>query len=211
MDFILGLLTGVILTFLLGAAGLFYLTRSPRTDFPESDPPPNGPPDASVMLAQDFIAAEISKSLRQADKRLIGARLELQPGNRAELDVGIRVDVLNLQVTVQPHVALRFRLTRGRVRVRVLDMNIGRVRMPIMLVRGIVEQLLRRAESELNEPLALIESTAHIRAVDLQTDETLLILNFKRVVAETILLPPKLEPAPIPSDGDLDNVLMSQT
>lgn len=211
MDFILGIFTGILLTLLLGAAGLFYLSREPRTDILQNDPPPNGAPDASVMLAQDFIAAEISKSLRQADKRLIGARLELQPRNRAELDVGIRVDVLNFQVTVQPHVALRFMLTRGRVRVRILDMNIGRVRLPIMLVRGIVEQLLRRAESELNEPLALIESTAHIRAVDLQTDETLLILNFKRISPEPILLPPKLEPAPIPSDGEIDNVPMSET
>ncbi len=193
MEYVIGIVIGVLLTLLvLGVSIVLLLRRSANEPLPEM-PQFAGEPSVMVMLIEPFLNQQLSEAMAaQADVessqaeqknarvkiKLLSATLDVQTGQRAKFYALLSATMWNFTVPLSPVTDLFFGLQAGRVKIFVTNVQLAGFNVPRVLVDRIVSQVVATAEAKLNNSLVQLERDTRVQLFSIETTEDLLILKF---------------------------------
>jgi hypothetical protein len=203
MEFILGVITGLVMAGALAALAIWLIARrSMSAPTPESGAPASAAPAVMVAMVESFLDAQLREAIAgtaaippggqaaaepktRADGAGEGLRpqirdtiLDIQPGLSALLTSTIAIRVLGIHVEARPVTRLAFYMDGGRVGIRIKDVHIGRVNIPRPVVYFFIQDVIERAQARLNRTLAQIENDTGVVLTDLSTTDDLMVIKF---------------------------------
>lgn len=196
MEFLLGVLSGVVLAAIAGAVGVWWLVRDPgavsRSEIAPTLPPALlGVPVVTVTLAESFLNHQLHTALagnalgaaESSDGGLFqfqleDAALDVRPGQRALFSARLSVAAWNFRLGIRPVSELAFTLREGRVRLVVERVQLARFNVPRALVERVVSQILTTAEAKLDQSLLPFERETGVKLTALESTDGTLILRF---------------------------------
>jgi hypothetical protein len=196
MDFLFGVMVGVIATLAAGGLAAWLLNRRDAAlPVPVEEHLP-GEAAVAVMMLESFLnhqlrdaladeAIELQLETQEATHarlplklKLNSASLDVQPGRRAVFTAQLTVSAWGLQLGLRPTTEFLFVLQGEAIKLRVVTVRVAGFNVPRALVDRFVSEVVETAEARLNHSLMLLQRDTHVKLSDLETTEDLMILKF---------------------------------
>ncbi len=194
MEFVLGIVVGVLLACSVAAMGVWLLLRDSSTAPLPKLQTPVGAPVVMVVLVESFLNDQLRETLAAQpiqveeeiphadralfDLKLNDASLKVEPGQRAQVIVKATVSKWGLKLKLHPITELRFVLNRGRVQLDVENVQVSGWHVPRIVIDRFVSALIAAGEAKLNQSLAQVEQDMHVELCEIETTEDTMILKF---------------------------------
>lgn len=208
VEFILGILVGIVLTLVVIGVGVWVLLRrSASAPLPEM-PSFEGEPAVMVMMIEPFLNQQLREALvREMEVDLKGfsgaratarttpqnpsslasspfkmklndATLDVQTGRRAKFSAQLTITAWRLNVQLRPIAEMLFGLQNGRVKIGVTNVQVAGINVPRALIDRFVSDVVTTAEAKLNHSLTQLQRDTGVQLSNIETTEDLLILKF---------------------------------
>lgn len=210
MEFIFGIVVGIIASVVVVALALWWVLRkSVETPIPEL-PALDGQPAVMVMLIEPFLNRQLREALSTEtdevehraymatqerlplDLKLVDASLDVQTGRRARFTAELTASALGLKVSVRPITSMYFVPQGGRVKIMITNVEIGGFHVPRVLFDRFANEVVATAEAKMNHSLLQLQQDTGVQLADLETTEDLLILKFAEIKIPSPLPRPAL-------------------
>lgn len=191
VEFVLGILVGIVLTFVgIGVGVWVLLRRSASAPLPEM-PTFEGEPAVMVMMIEPFLNHQLREALNAEANaefsaassapfkmKLNDATLDVQTGRRAQFIAQLTITAWRFDVQLRPIAEMVFGLQKGRVKIGVTNVQVAGVNVPRALIDRFVSDVVTTAEAKLNHSLTQLQRDTGVQLTEIETTEDLLILKF---------------------------------
>lgn len=190
MDFVLGLVAGILLTGLVVGAGLwFFLRERAPVSLPPSVPVSVEHPAMLTTVSEGLINKILAQALGEAvvpppsrgpfKIKLNGAQIDLVPERRARIISELVVSTGPLKLALHPVVEILFEPQNGRVRIILVNIQLAGVNIPRVWVDGFIQEIIAASQLKMNSTLQQLQTEIGAALFDLETNDQAMILKFR--------------------------------
>lgn len=189
MDFVIGLVVGILVAGAAGTFAVWYFLRDPTPFVVPRALPSVDEPAMTATMTEAFLNQQLSETFAVVagaapargpfQIQLNRAFLDVHPERRATISASIAVAAGPIKVALRPVTEIEFQPQVGGVRIFVTKIQLQGVSIPRAWVDGFLHEIVADGETEINSILQPIQSVAHLELFDLETSETTLVLKFR--------------------------------
>jgi hypothetical protein len=147
-QFLLGLVSGVFITLLGVATVVLILATRPSDELPLKPPAPEG--DIVVRVSEAYLSKLATSVAREQEEAIQDVVVNVQPDNRVDLLVAVKVRVLNTAVGVNVGLVGTLLADEEGVRYSVLKVQLIGIGIPSELLPESLQAAFRRLEADGN-------------------------------------------------------------
>ncbi len=211
MEFVGGLVVGILVAVVIGAVALVLLLRDTGPVISTEPLPPDIAPSVTVFMTEPFLiqqlrealASEVVETQTEIQQTPLGhiplkikineALLDVLPGSRAQFTARMTFTAWSFPLSLRPVTEIAFMPRGGRVEIVINHIQIRGINVPRALVDNFVNEVLETAKARLNHSLTQLQRDTGVQLTKIETTHDLLILEFAARPAA-----PPLTPPPIP-------------
>lgn len=209
MEFLVGLVVGIIVTLLLGAVGLFFFLRDTRPVTAVEPIPPEVAPSVTVFMTEPFLIQQLREALAsevletqteiqqtplgriQLKIRMDQAMLDILPQARAQFTALMTFTAWSIPLSLRPVTEFTILPRAGRVEIIINHIQIRGINVPRALVDNFVNEVLERAQARLNHSLLQLQTDTGVQLSKIDSTHDLLILEFAARAPQPVVYTPQ--------------------
>jgi hypothetical protein len=138
--FILGMLAGVVASAVVLAVAVAWLASRPVRQPAQAASSPAG--DITVSIQEGYLAKMATKMAQEREPMIQGVAVDIQPGARVDMAVGLQVTMLGMAMDLQAQLVTTARVADGRLLFELQNIGIAGLDIPLdMLPQSMRTQL----------------------------------------------------------------------
>ncbi len=147
-QFLLGVLTGVVITLLGVAIVLAFVATRPLPGPVQS--PPAVTSDMVVSVTESYLGRMATELARSEEESIQSVAVDVQPEGRIDMVVMARIHILNRPVDLKIELISSVRVAENRLRLSLLGMRFVGLSIPLELLPGTLRSTLEGMGADLN-------------------------------------------------------------